>query len=64
MNTRETGPLPMAPLRIARHANRSLHRHHDPTAVAVDSALTAIGFAIDIREVARRLDALCEVSGS
>ena len=72
MNARETGPLPMAPLRNARHAHRSLHRNHDSTAVAVDSALTAVGFGIEAREIVRRLDGLaedhplecCEVSGS
>jgi hypothetical protein len=56
MNARETGPLPMAPLRNAPRANRSLNHRHDSTGGdPVDSALTAIGFAIDIRDVLRRL---------
>ena len=59
MNARETGPLPMAPLRNAPRANRRLtHRHDSSGGDQVDSALTAIGFVIDARDVVRRLDGL------
>ena len=61
MNARETGPLPMAPLRNTPRANPSLHRHDDSTAGdPLDSALTVISFAIAIRDVVRRLGYLLD----
>ncbi len=55
MTTWKTGPLPMAPLRHAPRATRSLdHRHDDP----IDVALDAISLSIWIRDVVRRLGEL------
>jgi hypothetical protein len=57
MTANETGPLSMAPLPHTPCAKRSLdHSHDDP----IDLALAAIGYAIDIRDVVRRLDELLD----